>query len=44
MKIWRMQQLTIAEGKILIFKTLAISQILHLLVVRDVIKHNDLIR
>lgn len=42
MRIWRMQQLTIAEGKI--FKTFAISQILHLLVVRDVIKDNYLIR
>ena len=29
LKLWRMQQLTI-EGKILIFKTLAISNVAHL--------------
>ena len=33
--LWRMRQLTV-EGKILIFKTLAISKIVHLLLVKDV--------
>ena len=35
LKLWRMRQLTI-EGKILIFKTLAISKIVHLTLMRDV--------
>ena len=35
LKLWRMQQLTIG-GKILIFKTLAISNIVHLALVKDV--------
>ena len=33
--LWRMRQLTI-EGKVLIFKTLAISKIVHLALVKDV--------
>ena len=35
LKLWRMQQPTI-EGKVLIFKTLAISKVLHLILVKDV--------
>ena len=35
LKLWRMRQLTI-EGKILIFKTLAITKIIHLALVKDV--------
>ena len=35
MKLWRMWQLTI-EGKILLFKTLAISKVVHLALVKNV--------
>ena len=35
LKLWRMRQLTI-ENKILIFKTLAISKVVHLALVKDV--------
>ena len=35
LKLWRMGQLKI-EGKILIFKTLAISEVVHLALVKDV--------
>ena len=35
MKLWRMRQLT-TEVKILIFKTLAISKVVHLALVKDV--------
>ena len=35
MKLWKMRQLTI-ESKILIFKTLAMSKIVHLALVKDI--------
>ena len=35
LKLWRMRQLT-SEGKILVFKTLAISKVVHLALVKDV--------
>ena len=35
LKMWRMQQLKI-EGKILVFRTLAISNVVHLALVKDV--------
>ena len=35
LKLWRMRQLTI-EVKILVFKTLAISKVVHLALVKDV--------
>ena len=39
MKLWRMRQLTI-EGKILIIKTLAISKVAYLGLVKDVSSSN----
>ena len=35
LKLWRMQQL-INEGKIIVFKTLAMSKVVHLALVKDI--------